>query len=134
MDTSETYIKMCEKAEEIQTKSQPVHIMESRQVFVYDGDEVWFHYTVGEGRDMVINKVWLPRQDQLQEMVGTFPKAFEKLVNEVGINDFNYGLEEMFEWGLFGQYSSLASMEQLWLAFVMKDKFNKVWDGKKWLT
>ena len=29
-------------------------------------------------------------------------------------------------------YDSDASMEQLWLAFVMKEKFNKTWDGEKW--
>ena len=26
----------------------------------------------------------------------------------------------------------IKSWEQLWLAFVMKEKFNKIWDGEKW--
>lgn len=26
-----------------------------------------------------------------------------------------------------------AKMEQLWLAFVLKKKYNKVWDGKEWV-
>ena len=25
------------------------------------------------------------------------------------------------------------SMEQLWLAFVMKDKYKKVWNGEDWI-
>lgn len=25
-----------------------------------------------------------------------------------------------------------TSMEQLWLAFVMKEKYNKTWDGNEW--
>ena len=29
------------------------------------------------------------------------------------------------------QYTTF-SMEQLWLAFVMKDKYDKTWDGKEW--
>lgn len=28
--------------------------------------------------------------------------------------------------------SFIDSMEQLWLAFVMKEKFNKVWDDGEW--
>jgi len=27
-----------------------------------------------------------------------------------------------------------TSMEQLWLAFYMKEKHNKTWDGEKWIT
>jgi len=25
------------------------------------------------------------------------------------------------------------SMEQLWLAFVMKEKYNKIWNGENWI-
>ena len=25
-----------------------------------------------------------------------------------------------------------SSMEQLWLAFVMSEKYNKIWNGKEW--
>lgn len=28
----------------------------------------------------------------------------------------------------------LISMEQLWLAFVMKELYNKQWDGEKWIS
>ncbi len=28
----------------------------------------------------------------------------------------------------------LGSMEQLWLAFVMKEKYNKVWTGEEWVS
>ena len=27
----------------------------------------------------------------------------------------------------------LKSMEQLWLAFVMKEKYEKTWDGTNWI-
>ena len=29
---------------------------------------------------------------------------------------------------------SNPSMEQLWMAFYMKEKYNKVWNGEKWIT
>ena len=65
--------------------------------------------------------VWLPRQDQLQGMVKNRWATI---------------------WGMFtglqGWIRNTAiihknwSMEQLWLAFVMKEKFNKTWNGIDW--
>ena len=121
MDTTEQYIKMCEKAEEIQTLRFPDF---------FAGD--W--YISLNGYPMVIGSVlpldedlhrrgeiWLPRQDQLQEMIwtkGNAPLLF--------LRDFLHfvGKERKYE----------ASFEQLWLAFVMKEKYNKTWDGNKWTT
>ncbi len=34
----------------------------------------------------------------------------------------------------FNIAKSFTSMEQLWLAFVMKEKYNKVWDGEEWIN
>lgn len=85
---------------------------------------------------------WLPRQDQLQEIVWD--------VNLIGqfidfnliciMADFNHFVHmhsyikdktEALEWikyiSIFGTY------EQLWLAFVMYEKHNKMWNGKKWM-
>jgi hypothetical protein len=71
---------------------------------------------------------WLPRQDQLLEMV-TDKKSDQK----------NCKL-----WNLFKKYITfilvnsdesvldLPSWEQLWLAFVMEKKFNKIWNGSDW--
>ena len=129
MDVGAEYIKMCEKADEIQTKTQPVHIMESREVFVYDGDEIWFHYAVGEGKGMVIRKVWLPRQDQLQEMLEWAKKGTYGVLL---IDAFYNWSKKTFNPQPFGNDS--MSWEQLWLAFVMKEKYNKTWSGEEWVT
>jgi hypothetical protein len=32
-----------------------------------------------------------------------------------------------------GYWGNFTSWEQLWLAFVMKEKSNKIWDGKQWI-
>ncbi len=69
--------------------------------------------------------IWLPRQDQLQEM---FPKEYEpvvlaELMYLTFINSADTNLRASLR-----HYS----MEQLWLAFVMKEKFNKTWDGETW--
>ena len=69
--------------------------------------------------------IWLPRQDQLQEMwlagVGVIPCGLMKL-----FYDF------MLENRTGGYILSFTSMEQLWLAFVMSERYGKVWDGKEW--
>jgi len=105
MDTSETYIKMCEKAEEIQ-KLAPNPLYSSHD---------WF---VERIRGNV--PVWLPRQDQLQDMITDRPMSGLLL-------DFRDSALA-FLWG-----DGLDSMEQLWVAFVMKEKYNKVWNGEGWI-
>jgi len=130
MDTSKEYIEMCEVAE-IQKLWEATN-----------GD--WFvaEYTIwnigqsvlSESKDPLATMVqkrqigmtisdpmiWLPRQDQLQ-----------KMVNE---NNLTALLQDFISW--LSKQCNLpmhnTSMEQLWLAFVMKEKYNKTWDGKEW--
>lgn len=106
MDNSETYIKMCD-CEEIQGLQPDDDIRHG-----------FWEIALNEYRN-----VWLPRQDQLQALAGFNPRSTEaitKAIYEFRISD--YGCLFAFE----------ATMEQLWLAFVMKEKQDKVWNGTKW--
>ena len=127
-DTSKEYIKMCEKAREIQAQRNPVwHMVETRACFLYDSDDAWFVYAVGEGKDMVLKKVWLPRQGQLQGMVIEHPGD--------NYNKSMYPTLEslyLFACSMYTKSEPPWTMEQLWLAFVMKEKYGKVWDGEEW--
>ena len=153
MDTSKEYIKMCEKAEEIQEmldnsyytienvfavrakRKQCIH--EEEKLFIpYSYDKVYcercgkkleeyeteyiatysqkpFHLL----NDEVQKFIWLPRQDQLQQMIAKFYllpfNTFHKfcIKNQVEFN----------------------SMEQLWLTFVMWQKYHKIWNGEDWV-
>ena len=62
--------------------------------------------------------IWLPTQSQLQKMVNT---DFT-----LQILDLELLVEE-------GNWHYVDSMEQLWLAFVMKEKHGKVWNGEGWV-
>lgn len=127
------YIKMCEKAE-IQKVWKPqigdiitdgVAPPETIQnnMFFWDEDGV---------KEIKDDYYWLPRQGQLQKMV-SFPNSekigiwFEKHI-------------AFYEWcgervkGLQNNWGKFTSMEQLWLAFVMKKKYNKVWNGEDWIV
>ena len=159
MDTSETYIKMCEKAEEIQElKIRNQRGSYSMDRGIYDSwDECYYaiplevHPSLGGGirydiylyqafhhihlpqnliyYDSYMDEaIWLPRQDQLQEMViyGTLNKdGLGSLLSRFWVFCSCKYMEEPTFW-------VFTSMEQLWLVFVMKEKYNKVWDGEEW--
>lgn len=79
--------------------------------------------------------VWLPRQDQLQEMVIKYgkdikPEWFPCLLYVVDFFLKPYAIECERSTG----YPFPNTMEQMWLSFVMKDKYNKVWTGDIWKT
>jgi len=151
MDTSETYIKMCEKAVEIQEG----HIQLGDYFAIIGSDEGdldgvnLFHdgkcvkrvvepYDSLDVQDAILafggKYIWLPRQDQLQEMVtgkgvlsGDWLDVLDHFVMDEG------GLFDFFDAHRIDEtYNYVKSMEQLWLAFVMKEKYKKVWDGEEW--
>lgn len=130
-DTTETYIKMCDCPE---IQESPVFTDDVKDwlycttcnlLIELDEDgctRCWCdnpHSDKWEG-----HWVWLPRQDQLQEMVGNKGKTFTH------IHDFEYGVNTP-EYSLVPALIFL-SMEQLWLAFVMKELYQKRWSGSEW--
>ena len=131
MDTSEKYIEMCIKAEDIWKNNKPAmgDFVASTTVLLVrvglDAREYNFTYLkqLGFNRGKYAEDVWLPTQSQLQEMVltgnTTATELVNRLVHKVKGGDY-----------LFYEYD--WSMEQLWLAFVMKELHNKTWDGKEW--
>lgn len=119
MDTSEKYIKMCEMAVEIQ---------EIRHGFSsgYNG-ELWKsgrYVQCHTGKEYISNEaIWLPRQDQLQEML----KANDTRV------------ENMLSCSLWVSRSHINkndSLESVWLRYVMDELYYKKWDdkNKEWIS
>jgi len=150
MDTSETYIKMCEKAEEIQrlcvgetgdfvylTKALEGYNgwqdYEGRQVKVVGNDgeyDITFGYPYDSPYETLKadGLIWLPRQDQLQKMIDFEP--------------FIYNLTRLLEFmpkycgsrtgWVEPHILELYSMEQVWFAFVMRELYKKTWNGHEW--
>jgi len=137
MDTSETYIKMCD-CEEIQGL-RPVKYDWLDNLYygrtILQPDHAPFLFGSSDDKLDTMDSIWLPRQDQLQEMVGQGwegCKCFDDIpltVILVSLYSFEkHNVLRTIELNI----NSPASMEQLWLAFVMKEKYNKVWDGSNW--
>ena len=147
MDTSKEYIKMCD-CPEIQEQWKPIEgdsfsflsepklikdyeiwalekrelsdIEEWNKIIKTMGNHFVDHFV--EARDCF---VWLPHQDQIQEMMGKdYKNTLDMLCDFYAVItvDQPTGFQQMFE----------VSMEQLWLVFYMHEKHKKTWDGKQW--
>ena len=132
------YIKMCEQAKKIQKEWKPqkgdfvftkhqFYPNENYRVLLITEETGPYEFTL-DNRIIIqtTNKasvIWLPSQEQLQEMVGhmgmrsIMKKAYRR-----------FGSLEISNPKL-----SDTPMEQLWLAFVMKEKYNKTWNGENWI-
>ncbi len=133
MDETKQYILMCEKAEEIQKGWIP---RRGDYIFFWHQDKEGFYW------DFVCNPLgikeqvsaihfdviyrWLPRQDQLQDMI--FDRKNHTEVFYVSYF-YRFVYEDLCS---TSRDSNNWSMEQLWLAFVMKERYNKVWNSKEW--
>lgn len=129
MDTSPEYIKMCKEARGIQetwkiTRGDSYYISHQDVVILFDDD---IENICGWADDLLIEVTWLPRQDQLQNMVewDWLYKTPQNQINSI-YNTFSSAFGTKKQWGQF------TSHEQLWLAFVMYTKFKKQWNGKTW--
>ena len=129
MDTSETYIEMCREAKEIQKKSKNY---EWGDYIYLNMGEINSRVTIASSswRDLgELETWWLPRQDQLQEMM------IGHDVNQL-LWDFICFVKHPIGNGCFdgdNEYVvQFTTFEQLWLAFVMKERWNKIWNGTKW--
>lgn len=117
MDTSETYIKMSDTPE-IQSQHDWSKARPCGNGIVIGAWGDWYWETPTA-------LVWLPLQHQLQEMVRR-EFVYEEL------NNFNYWFDdEVYARGMLRLES--YSWEQLWLAFVMKEKYHKTWNGGDWV-
>ena len=119
MDTSKEYIAMCD-CKEIQNL-MPDCVLNNRisgipyEVCYGNGCNFWAM------KDKVTGWfIWLPRQDQLQEMMH----------GEDYLDDYELS-KDFVEYIEMTAYNR-ETIEQLWLAFVMKEKHNKTWNGEEW--
>jgi len=139
MDTTKKYVEMCREAEELQENWKPGigRYFNSCMggVCIYTGrlhTSGWTYEIICEN-DIEGRQIWLPRQDELQGMLvnwGVPAKLFVFGIPAIGYDE-NDPMQATSE-GLYYLHSDFNSWEQLWLAFVMKEKYQRVWNGKNW--
>lgn len=148
MDVSKEFIEMCEKAEEIQKKwkhedcdhfygylynawdkseDKGFHFIS----YCEDGYYSYTPFGIDEFGDRLekgkrVEAVWLPRQDQLQAMIttnGYFRFSLIELFYKFASNIFKDS-----------KCLKLNSMEKMWLAFVLHQKYHKKWSEGEWVN
>jgi len=118
------YAEMCSKATEIQSAWHPSFGDLTNQgivVRIFPNGEKGVVSPGGDGvysRDLLI---WYPYQDQLQEMILDKRDALTLYCNTHDII--------CFDWKYF---ESFKTMEQLWFALVMRERYKKIWIEEDW--
>ncbi len=127
---------MCESAKDIQSFWS---FNDGDYIFDPSDSEVmvWF----GLPPEIYLEVVWLPRQDQLQEI------CIEFYIRNLGIsrseaffhflNWYTTCLKETYEQGFNigknGEYEEINSCEELMLKYIMELMYWKRWNGEKWV-
>lgn len=99
----------------------------------FDGGYEWEDKLIAKRKECI----WLPRQDQLQEMLdkwtllGKIRGLFDFCEPEFMCPD-EPPCKEDEKLGLYVR-KTFSSAEQLWLGFMMKEKYDKTWNGEEWV-
>lgn len=142
MDLTDEFVDMCLKAKEIQEMWKPeefdfiavkykknvhsekdvkIKIVNHISTGVFDVEDMKLR--VGDAYHWI---AWIPRQDQIQDMIGEYPhniyNFYEHLTDP---KDKNYDIDE-------GICKKIKSIEQIWLDYIMQSVFHKKWDGNDW--
>lgn len=127
MDKSSTYIKMCESAKAVQKRWQPefgdffvsmsLGLTSPCQPITSDLEKKVSYLKT-------IKAVWLPRQDQLQEMV---------IENYATFWDLAISFSNVLMGENASYFENFDSMEKLWIAFIMLEKHKRKWKDGEWV-
>jgi len=133
MDTTVKYIKMCEEAKKIQKEWKP----KAFDLYFDKFNHLIKHYNPVT-KDKKIkqwqikeNMIWLIYQDQLQEMVAETSGFDGKRMIGLELCNFWAWYQQNRPGDIGVEIELWPSWEQLWLKFVMKQKYNRLWDDKK---
>lgn len=133
MDTSKEYIEMCRKASEVQKYEEEFNQKDSLINNLY---ATWEDGSVGFGQSIIPKggmkigtiAIWLPRQDQLQNIIKEKEPSYSQLALLNLMNEFF----EVFRKKPLADMVHFVpqSFEQWWLLIVMKFCFDKEWNYK----
>ena len=113
MDLSKEYIKMCD-CPEIQ--------------------DLWSNEKGNFMGDTENEPIWLPRQDQLQEMIYKGECMFDRreLLDKFREFCLEFETSVVYQEPIAPGWAKHPSYEQLWLVFVMWEKHRMTWTGSEW--
>jgi len=127
MDKSSAYIRMCESAKVVQEQWKPefgdfyvsmsLGLTSPCQPIMSDLEKKVSYLKT-------IKAVWLSRQDQIQEMV---------IENYATPWDLAIAFSNVLMGDNASYFEKFDSMEKLWLAFIMLEKYKRKWEKGGWV-
>ena len=82
-----------------------------------------------ECEDLKEQALWLPRQDQLQKMI----EPDNSRVHFIMMNVLESRYNDASKHAMVSAPELFYSMEQLWFAYIMREKYHKVWNEQEWV-
>ena len=141
MDRSVGYICLCMQAKEIQVQWRPRHgdffLGENHRIecwvdSVHAGRQIHKGFGITRKESKVISLtpyVWLPRLDQVMELAQVPGRRFESVSQE-----FYTWTKTPYDADFSLPSQLFATLEQSWLAFVMRSRHGKIWNGADWIV
>jgi hypothetical protein len=135
MDITSKYIKMCEGSKKYINKKEEIwdwyYDKESETLEVIGS----LNTAHSMGNNYHKDEIPLYRQDQLQEMILDNSDPYNLAMAFGTWIDPTYGYKGEDKVKRAHYVMSFDSIDQLWLAFVMHEKYGKMWDNEKdeWL-
>ena len=134
MDTSETYIKMCDCPEIQEAHSWELgsfyYMPKDGECAIYSSEcrEFSRFATISNGKEFALDDpfIWLPTQSQLQKMV------VEPLW-QLNFKFIDWLCDTPYDGHIRHAHLCFTSMEQLWDAFYMHEEHGKVWSKGEWI-
>jgi hypothetical protein len=164
MDTSIQYIQMCDTAKEIQDQVKTDEGIVYAQKWCGWNKQVNYNTYIGidkykydkdvyisDGEEKKMNErwleklIWLPRQDQLQQMILMETDLFVDYNGDIKtlethwltnlLTEFHDFFNKRYLNKTFGAEPNFKSFEQAWLSYVMKEVYRKQWnpETKQWI-
>ena len=134
---TKNYIKMCEKAEEIQKEWKPKIGDKFANIDHAIGMIILFPVTKEEKQNFIKDKFWLPTQEQLQEMILKIFSPFAKIIK---LDEFVSNYVKIYKGTKYEKKywvelypTAIESINEFWLMYVMYEKYHKIWTGEKWV-
>jgi len=128
MDTSKEYIKMADCPEVQGEWTIPPYPDD----YCYRKEDERISWGSHLTADIVDEWIFLPRQDQIQEMMGIkTAEGFRNMVDDMFYTRDIGGLYDTMDDKWFVE--EIKTPEQLWLAFYMFKNHQKIWNGDKWI-
>lgn len=138
------FIKMCEKADDLQRLKNEDEDRYKREnyedaYYVLPYDEIYYR-SVGipePNLEQCKKSWWIPNQRQMQDMIAKGIEKYVDVMEKMTLDEkqefvFVTLMDAINNWAK--AHEEFYTFDQMWLSYLMKYKFNKIWVNEEWVN